>query len=430
MKRILALTLSVTLLLSGCGQPNVATISDSSEKNEISKESDTDEKVCSTEVENEEISTEVDVASKDTDEEPDSTPYEYEVDFDSLNDEELQKYITDSVYNELVKQLDSDEYFVENVSAVFVSQEYIDELTYNSQPNVYFGYTLAELDKVFQGTRYVFTMSEEGDAIVVPFEGYDDTYEQVIKNVAIGTGVILVCVTVSLVSGGVGAHAVSMIFATAAKTGTVMALSSGTISSVASGVVTGVKTNDMSQALRTAALNGSESFKWGAITGVISGGATETIALKGATLNGLTMNQAATIQKESGYPLSVIKQFHTIEEYEVFKNAGLKTVMINGQNALVRGDIDLKIVDENGFTNLQRMQYGLSPLDKNGNPFELHHVGQKSDGALAILTIQEHDSAFLHGFKEISEIDRKAFKKQKKQFWKTMAKLLEAGEIV
>ena len=46
----------------------------------------------------------------------------------------------------------------------------------------------------------------------------------------------------------------------------------------------------MSQALRTAALNGSESFKWGAITGVISGGATETIALKGATLNGLIMN--------------------------------------------------------------------------------------------------------------------------------------------
>lgn len=30
---------------------------------------------------------------------------------------------------------------------------------------------------------------------------YDDTYEQVIKNVAIGTGVILVCATVSVASG-------------------------------------------------------------------------------------------------------------------------------------------------------------------------------------------------------------------------------------
>ena len=65
----------------------------------------------------------------------------------------------------------------------------------------------------------------------------------------------------------------------------------------------------------------------------------------------------------------MIKQFHTIEEYEVFKNAGLKTVMINGQNALVRGDIDLNIVDEYGFTNLQRMQNGVPPLDKNGKPF-------------------------------------------------------------
>ena len=122
--------------------------------------------------------------------------YEYVVDFNSLDDAELQRYVQDNIYNELVAQLDSDEYFVENVSAVYISQEYIDELTYNSKPNVYFGYTLEEIDAVYQGTRYVFTMSEEGDTIVVPFEEYDDTFEQVIKNVAIVTGVILICVTV------------------------------------------------------------------------------------------------------------------------------------------------------------------------------------------------------------------------------------------
>jgi len=93
-------------------------------------------------------------------------------------------------------------------------------------------------------------------------------------------GVILVCVTVSVVSGGVGAPAaVSMIFASAAKTGTVYALSSGTISAVAAGTITGIQTGDFEEAKKAAALVGSEGFKWGAITGVITGGATKAVEL-------------------------------------------------------------------------------------------------------------------------------------------------------
>lgn len=99
-----------------------------------------------------------------------------------------------------------------------------------------------------------------------------------LKNVAIGTGVILVCVTVSLVTGGLGAPAVSMIFAASAKTGTVMALSGGAMGGISAGIVTGVQTGDMEQALKAAALAGSEGYKWGAITGVISGGASEAMA--------------------------------------------------------------------------------------------------------------------------------------------------------
>lgn len=432
MKRIIAIILSCALVLCGCGQSAEVK---NSEENENTNTQETVIEQVKEDTHSEELNTidEVEevIEKNISDYEPDAddTPFEYEVDFESLDDEELQKYIEDNIYKELVQQLDSDEYFVENVETVYISQEYIDELSYNSKSNVYFGYTLAEIDETFQGTRYVFTMSEDGDTIVVPFEEYDDTYEQVIKNVAIGTGVILICVTVSVATGGAGAPAVSMIFATAAKTGTIMALSSGTIGGVAAGVVTGVKTGDMDEALKAAALEGSEGYKWGAITGVFTGGASEAIALKGATLNGLTMNQAATIQKESGYPLEVIKQFHTTEEYAVFKEAGLKNVMVNGKSALVRGDIDLTRLDENGFSNLERMKHGLSPLDVNGKPFELHHIGQNPDGTLAILTAEEHDNAVLHGFKAISEIDRKAFGKQRAKFWKTMAKMLETGEI-
>ena len=169
----------------------------------------------------------------------------------------------------------------------------------------------------------MFTLGDDGQTIVTEFQEYDDTYEQILKNVAIGTGVILICVTVSVVSGGLGAPAVSMIFAASAKTGTIMGLSSGLFSGVSAGVVTGMETGDFDEAMKAAALAGSEGFKWGAITGSVAGGAGEAIALKGATLNGLTMNEAALIQKQSGYPLDVIKQFSSMEQYQICQAAGL-----------------------------------------------------------------------------------------------------------
>lgn len=141
------------------------------------------------------------------------------------------------------------------------------------------------------------------------------------------------------------------------------------------------------------------------------------------------MNEAALIQKESGFPIEVIEQFHTLEEYNAFKAANLKTTMVNGKMALVRDDIDLNLIDEAGHTNLERMKLGLPALDETGKSYELHHIGQSADGTLAILTQAEHDNVYLHGFKTISEIDRDVFAKIRKNFWKTMATLLENGEI-
>lgn len=361
------------------------------------------------------------------DEVGDDTDYTYEVAFENLNDENLLKYVEDAVYSDMVTGLNSDEYFIENVNAAYISQEYLDEVAYNSQANIYFGYTLDELENLYTDSKYVFALGEDGQTVVHAFEDYDDTYDKVLRNVAIGTGVILVCVTVSVVSGGAGAPAISMIFAASAKTGTGMALSSGIISGAATGIVTGIQTGDVDEAVKSAALAGSESFKWGAIAGAVAGGAKEVIALKGATLNGLTMNEAASIQKESGYPIEVIKQLHRTEEYQVLKEVGLKPAMINGKTALIRGDIDLDLLDEFGRSNLKRMSLGLAPLDANGISFELHHIGQEADATLAILTQTEHDNAALHGFKAISEIERDAFAIQRKKFWKTMEKVLSGG---
>ena len=262
MKRIIALLMAILMLLTGCTQsgqqntptdsnsPSDATTSDSSDTSEIGQ---LDEPVFEEDVQPE---------------------------FASLNDPSLLQYVEDNLYSDLVARFDSEDYIIEDISAVYVSEEYLEEVAYNSKKNIYFGYTLEELDAQFQGTRYIFSLGENGETVGEEIEAYDDTYEKVIKNVAIGTGVILVCVTVSVVSGGVGAPAaVSMIFATAAKTGTVYALSSGTISAVAAGTITGIQTGDFEEAKKAAALAGSESFKWGAITGVIVGGATEAVNL-------------------------------------------------------------------------------------------------------------------------------------------------------
>ena len=358
-----------------------------------------------------------------------------EAGFSGMNDPNLLRYTEDAIYENLVATLDSDEYFVENVSAVYISQEYIDELAYNSQANIYFGYTLQELAEQFQGKKYIFTLGDDGSTIVTEFEEYDDTYDRALKNVAIGTGVILVCVTVSLVSAGLGAPAVSMIFSVAAQSGTKMALSGGIMGGVAAGIVTGVQTGDMEEALKSAALVGSESFKWGAITGVISGGASEAIALKGATRSGLTMNEAATIQRESKYPLDVIKQFKSMDQYEICKNAGLYPVTVNGKTSLVRA-IDLDYVDDFGRTNLQRMKEGLAAIDPDsGLPYELHHIGQKTDSTLAILTKAEHmqggNNSIWHEFGSASEVHNAAnealWNRQRQTFWRQLATLLEGG---
>ncbi len=416
MKRIMALVLVCCLLLSACSQDVDLSASSKMEISPPTGSSATSQGIIS------------DLGEPDFSEDTSTIPTEFHTiipDYNNLNDPALLGYVEDSVYEELVKILD-DSYFVQNVDAVYVSKEYLEEVSYNSKTNIFFGYTLAELDEQFQGTRYVFTLSDEGETTVEPFEEYDDTYERAIKNVAVGSGVILICVTVSVVSGGIGAPAISMIFAASAKTGSIMALSSGGIGALASGIVTGVQTQDFDEAVKAAALAGSEGFKWGAISGTISGGISEAVALKGATLNGLTMDEAAILQRE-GYPLDVIKEFRSMEQYNICKEAGLSPQMVNGNTALIR-DIDLDFVDEMGRTNLERMQQGLAALDPaTGGSYQLHHVGQRADSTLAILTRAEHmqggNNTIWHELGEATQVHGagSTWDAQRQAFWKALA---------
>ena len=317
-------------------------------------------------------------------------------DFSGLSDPTLTSYLEDAVYASLVKELNSADYFVENVSAIYISKEYLEDLEYNSRENVFFGYKLSELNELFEGTRYIFTLGDDGKTTVEPFEAYDDTYEKALLKTAVGAGVILLCATVSFVTAGAGAPAVSLIFAASAKSAAIMGASSGLMGGLVAGIGTGIQTGDFEEALKSAATAGSEGFAWGAIGGAISGGVTAGTkyaeamkALKGVDLKGLTKQQAAAIQMESGFPVDVIKEFDSMEQYNICKSAKLSPKMINGKTSLVR-EIDLDYKDKSGLTNLQRMQKGDSPLDPNGIAYELHHIGQKPDSTLAVLTQIEH----------------------------------------
>lgn len=362
--------------------------------------------------------------------------------FESLSDPKLTAYMEDAVYAEVLNHLDTDKYIVENVQAVYISKEYLEEAAYNSKSNIYFGYTKDELDNQFAGTKYVFTLGDDGKTTVKEFEPYDDTYDKILLNVAIGTGVILVCVVLTVVTDGAGAPAATAIFATSAKTGAIAAVSSALIGGTAAGVITGIETEDFDESIKAAALAGSDGYKWGAITGALTGGASEAIALKGATSGGLTMNQVAQIQKESKYPLDIIKQFKSMEEFNVYFNeAKLSTGMINGRTALLpkdtlnsKGFLDFKSKQPDGteITNLQRMLNGNAPIDPVTNKaLQLHHIGQKADGTLAVLTESQHqgNSQILNIAGKSSEIDRPAFAKTREEFWKSAGKLLQEGSL-
>lgn len=405
MKRILALFLCAAIFLTNCSQSQPQTINPDNMPDNASSE--TVEPVIW----------------------EDAGPH-----YNALDDTLLLAHIEDLIYTETITALDSEEYFVESVNAVYISKEYLEEVAFNSQSNIYFGYTLDELNALFQGTRYIFTLGENGNTTVQELQEIEDVNtETILKNVAIGTGVILICVTVSVVSAGVGAPAVSMIFAVSATKAETMALSSAAFGGISAGIVRGIQTGDFNEAIEAAALSGSEGFKWGAIIGAVLGGTGKAFSLKAATKSGLTMNEAALIQTDSELPIDVISQMHSLDEYLVYKDAGLKPIMVNGKTALVQ-NIDLDYIsqlpDGTEVTNLIRMQRGYAPLDPaTGRAYQLHHIGQKADATLAVLTESQHqgNATILNIFGKESEIIRPEFAAARKEFWEYMGEVIFAN---
>lgn len=147
------------------------------------------------------------------------------------------------------------------------------------------------------------------------------------------------------------------------------------------------------------------------------------------TKEGLTDEQKQRIKEETGWSDEIIDSIGSLEEYEIYKNAGLVEAEIGGKKCLIRNDIDWNQKDAFGRTNKERAEQGLSPLNKDGKPIELHHIGQHSDSPLAELTQEEHrgkgNDGILHNKNVNSEIDRTAFANERSQHWQ--ARVNEGG---
>ena len=149
----------------------------------------------------------------------------------------------------------------------------------------------------------------------------------------------------------------------------------------------------------------------------------------------LTDEEKRKIKKETGWSDEIINRINSMEQYEIYKNAGLVEADINGRKVLIKKDIDLDYKDpKTGETNRERMEKGRSPIDsKTGEKIELHHMGQEFDSPFAeLLENSEHGDG---NHKTLHPKDKDSFRndkekeieynKQKAEHWKTRLNQLE-----
>lgn len=180
-KKLLACTLSVALTLQGCGTPAATTQTEDSGSADTAAQATTNDSLA-------------------------------DVDASAAPDSDLAEKLQDAVYNYIVQDLDEAEaqdtqgdqdLEVQEVKTVYLSKEYLEQYSFNTKETKFFGSTLGELEAQFGDEKYVFDLDENGKTVVHAVDDFDNTFEEVSKVALAGAGVILVCVTIGVATGGV-----------------------------------------------------------------------------------------------------------------------------------------------------------------------------------------------------------------------------------
>ena len=203
------------------------------------------------------------------------------------DDPKYIEYYECMMYDSIDKSLDPDKYVIQSIDTYYYSKEYLETLDFNSKENVFWGYKLSELDEVFQGQKYVFSMDEDGNTTVTEYKEQEEdgkfssVFGSVLKNVAIGAGIIVTVVVLKDIAAGT--CVATFITKYALKPTIAYARDFALVNGVTTAVITGFETKDFKTALEATALAASEGLMIGAIvgtaSGLIRGTGTELLAL-------------------------------------------------------------------------------------------------------------------------------------------------------
>ena len=139
---------------------------------------------------------------------------------------------------------------------------------------------------------------------------------------------------------------------------------------------------------------------------------------------GLTQEEKDTIKEETGWSNEIVDTIRNMDEYRIYGDAGLIEGEVNDKKCLMRTDVDWEQKDQDGYTNKERVAEGYAPLDKNGKPIQLHHIGQHADSPLAELTFKEHrtggNDTILHDKLKETEVhgERNNWHNERRDYWK------------
>jgi hypothetical protein len=163
----------------------------------------------------------------------------------------------------------------------------------------------------------------------------------------------------------------------------------------------------------------------------------------------LSFMDISYIRLRTGWSQEILQAIRSKEEAEIYIRARLKEARIGGRPALIRQDIDWadysirrntwlkdKLADYDKwaeYNNADLIGEGFPPRDRNGDPYELHHIGQQQDSPFAELTWAEHmgdgNNTILHQMGKESEIDREAFDGEKSAYWQARFKAFSPAEL-
>ena len=148
---------------------------------------------------------------------------------------------------------------------------------------------------------------------------------------------------------------------------------------------------------------------------------------------GLTEAERAQIKEETGWSDEIINAISSMEEYYIYRDAGLVEAKVGEKTALIRPDIDWNKTDAYGRINQERAAAGSAPLDASGKPIELHHIGQHADSPLAELTFEEHrgggNDTVLHDKSKPTETHGKGnhWDAERQSYWTDRSAMLDGS---